>query len=569
MDRSMNRNRLPIIVVLVLSLAAAGFTRQLAALQRSRGVGAAHQTGAAKLGQMNSYALALLLGGLRGPLVMFLWPSAETQKQEKNLADFDTKIEWIRLLQAEFDTVHIFQIWNKAYNISVQMSNLGNKYRTILDALEYAHSVDVERPGNINILTAIGGIYFDKLAGSAEKAYYRERVRDESMARRDMVRVTLPADRREQLVKLSIDAGLPARKLRIYTDDRTGEIWANVSKGIADAIKDGLGPNAKYTDRPRQRIDRNDPTWRRTELDPILDAQGNVLPEYLAAKNPRRPGLDPSAEWNDGSELQYLRQYEPFPYGVSPYALGYSYYKRSQVLQTVGKQKHAQLSDSVIDSRPALALKNWSEEEWERASRAEVEAFGKPVTSSERRALQAPTALIKLDEPIVHRHPLNEAIFEYGRAAKLAQDSIAEYERHLKNDAINVSTYLSHIDEMRGAAAYCSGNHDYLLAMAEPARRQELARSAAEHYRAALRIYRTIVLTYYVTDGIVAQVYPKDVTRATIAQKNLSDEQLGSILASVRALLPPDLNQYESGEEMKEFLTYIDRAQARLNNLGT
>ena len=39
---------------------------------------------------MNSFALALLLGGLRGPLVMFLWTSSETQKTERNLEDFDT-----------------------------------------------------------------------------------------------------------------------------------------------------------------------------------------------------------------------------------------------------------------------------------------------------------------------------------------------------------------------------------------------------------------------------------------------------------------------------------------------
>ena len=62
---------------------------------------------------MNSYALALMLGGLRGPLVMMLWTSSETQKQDKNLEDFDTKVELIRLLQPEFDSVHIFQVWNK------------------------------------------------------------------------------------------------------------------------------------------------------------------------------------------------------------------------------------------------------------------------------------------------------------------------------------------------------------------------------------------------------------------------------------------------------------------------
>src|SRR5262245_46914305 len=109
----MSRSRLSIVVVLLVSLLAQGAARQWASAERHSGRGAATvaaASGAANLSRMNSYALALLLGGLRGPLVMFLWPSAEEQKNQKNLEDFDTKIEWIRLLQAEFDTVHIFQM---------------------------------------------------------------------------------------------------------------------------------------------------------------------------------------------------------------------------------------------------------------------------------------------------------------------------------------------------------------------------------------------------------------------------------------------------------------------------
>src|SRR5262245_3987873 len=131
----MNRSRVPIVIAMVISLLGAHVTRRWAIASRtSTAVGA---TSAAGLSRMNSFALALMLGGLRGPLVMFLWPSAEREKNEKNLEDFDTKIEWIRMLQAEFVSVHIFQMWNKAYNVSVQMANVGNKYVTILDALEY------------------------------------------------------------------------------------------------------------------------------------------------------------------------------------------------------------------------------------------------------------------------------------------------------------------------------------------------------------------------------------------------------------------------------------------------
>src|SRR5207302_9200949 len=87
----------------------------------------------AKISNLNSFSLALLLGGLRGPLVMMLWTSSETQKQEKDLEDFNSKIELIRLLQPEVDSVLIFQMWNLAYNISVQMANKPNKYAAILD----------------------------------------------------------------------------------------------------------------------------------------------------------------------------------------------------------------------------------------------------------------------------------------------------------------------------------------------------------------------------------------------------------------------------------------------------
>ena len=100
--------RITTVIVLVVALMAAGFTRHVAERQRGTAGPTQAQQGQ-NLSNMNSFALALLLGGLRGPLVMILWTSSEAQKSEKNLEDFDTKVEWIRMLQPEFDTVHIFQ----------------------------------------------------------------------------------------------------------------------------------------------------------------------------------------------------------------------------------------------------------------------------------------------------------------------------------------------------------------------------------------------------------------------------------------------------------------------------
>src|SRR5207248_18280 len=98
----------------------------------------------------------------------------------QNLEDIDAKIELIRMLQPDFDQVQVFQMWNKAFNLSVQVSSSPNKYAAVVDALEYGRRVDSERPDNVNILFETARIYFDKLNSSMEKSYYIDRVRQES-----------------------------------------------------------------------------------------------------------------------------------------------------------------------------------------------------------------------------------------------------------------------------------------------------------------------------------------------------------------------------------------------------
>src|SRR5699024_4110900 len=126
-----------------------------------------------------------------------------------------------------------------------------------------------------------------------------------------------------------------------------------------------------------QKLRKGDLGWRRLSLPPMLDSQGNILPEYLKPARPRPKEVKKDAlghpEWNDGSTLQYLKQFEPFPYGLSPMALAYNYYKRAQVMEDYG-QRHIQLSELVVDSRPALALKGWCEADWSRGRRFALEA---------------------------------------------------------------------------------------------------------------------------------------------------------------------------------------------------
>src|SRR5215210_6930139 len=110
----MNRGKKRLLVLLLISGISVSVTRAMVYSQR-QSIQMERVRTTRGLQGLDSFALGLILGGLRGPLVMFLWTSIESQKTEKNLENIDTKIELVRMLQPEFASVHIFQIWNKAY----------------------------------------------------------------------------------------------------------------------------------------------------------------------------------------------------------------------------------------------------------------------------------------------------------------------------------------------------------------------------------------------------------------------------------------------------------------------
>jgi hypothetical protein len=507
-------------LLLVIALVATGFTRQFASARRATGrqlggevvAGGSGGTNAAQLTRMNSFALTLLLGGLRGPLVMILWSSSETQKSERNLQDFDTKVEWIRLLQPEFDTVHIFQMWNKAYNISVQMASLSNKYLTIIDAIEYGRKVDRERPDNINILYMIGSVYGDKMGDASEKLYYGRRVREESL------------------------------------------------------------PHVE-----RQKLAQNDPGFRRLQLDAVLDDKGNVLPRFLRPSGVR-PLVDPDNPQDvyDGSELPFLKRFEPYPYGVGPFGFAYNYRKRAQLLLRFGGQKHAQLSEAVTDSRPANDLKKWGEAQWDLARRLELQALGRNIPA-ERIEMESAGQDIGLqfqgsNDQLAN---LKQAIYSLDFAARLWTEADAEYVAHLQLHKSNLQTYQSHRADMAAWSALLTGDQYYLRAMLEsdPAKRAELMKTARQNYERAEVRFAFNLLHYYVkNEEVIRNTYPPGVTPNNFATTEYFNEPdkfepkealdwLGRTVAAMQ------IANDEMPEEAVEYLTYIRRADARLKNL--
>jgi hypothetical protein len=580
--------RVFVAVLLIASLFATAWTRDLVIADhdaiRSQGRFVAASAGnETSLSSMPSFATALLLGGLRGPLVMILWTSSENQKQQHDLQDFDTKVEWIRLLQPEFDTVHLFQIWNKAYNISVQMASLRNKYVTILDAIDYGQKVEKERPDDLNIISAVAMLYGDKLGTSQEHVYYRARIRRETQT---LIRITFPAARADEFKSLAGKFGWNEKDSPLESDERNQTEVVVIEPMIARQLQPVFtGSGIEFSPETRRESQQNDPSWRRVRLDPLLDENGRILPALLVPRYPRPADLAASAPWYDGSQLQFLKQYEPFPYGISTLALAYNDYKRAQLLQTLWNQHHIQTGDTVVDARPALTLKDWAHDEWERGRRYELRMWGQFVPeSADPTELERPTAGAPFDTPILDRAAYDAALYSYALSARLFKDALVEYRAHIEKYKSFASVYFVHVDDALSGELLLMADHDYLAAAsATGPERSRLLNSAGGEYYAAMQHFAVTVLKYYVDEPVMAAAFPKDpktglqYTRATIEN---SDPQtwLPTLQAveeaNARILVDPATHQYQRmrdtyADDRDTYLTYISRCNIRIRQVQT
>lgn len=510
------RGRQIMVVLLVLSLVANFGIQTLGRAYHDKLIPrrtASHFSG------FDSFTLGLLLGGLRGPLVMILWTNSENQKSEKNLENVNTQIELIRMLQADFMTVHVFQIWNKAYNLSVQMASLPNKYSTILDAIRYGQDVNKEIRDDINIMTSIAEVYLNKFGTSAERRYYIDRVRRETKHQ----------------------ANPPA-----------------------------VNP---------------DPSAAPTVHPVLLDADGKILPEFL---NPEK-GLGGNGQYN-GAELQFLGKYDQtggFPDGVSPLALAYNYYKRAQMIMATTSQRHLQLSDSVIDSRPAIAARTWAEEEWGRGRLKEMIVFGiQPkdeiekldrITLAGLPANIPPKAQVKID-PAQAKQEIELALFAYQRCAEVSADAEAEYRRHITNPlySSNAELYQSHIAIVQALALEAKADHDYLelaaagsgvLPLPAGTTAEALHKKTIDEYQSAINAYNKVMVRYFVDLELANRTYPAITKRELGKAYQRSDIEEADPKVYPALILAIQKQDPNFSSDSEEFLNYVKVAKQRLEQL--
>ena len=132
-----------------------------------------------ELADLPAQAVTLILGGFRGPYVVWLWVQAEQEKQANLHFDLIDRYTKIAALQSEYAEVWSDLGWNLAWNLSVQWHSLDRKYQWIRRAVEFLEEGNRKNPRNAEIMAALGRIYSEKLGRSEEAPYYRPRVRQD------------------------------------------------------------------------------------------------------------------------------------------------------------------------------------------------------------------------------------------------------------------------------------------------------------------------------------------------------------------------------------------------------
>ena len=86
--------------------------------------------------EITGSAARLALTGSRGFVVTGLWLSAIEKQKRNDFHEFEQRVQMVTKLQPNFITPWIFQSWNIAYNVSVEMQGSGDMYYYIVRGIQ-------------------------------------------------------------------------------------------------------------------------------------------------------------------------------------------------------------------------------------------------------------------------------------------------------------------------------------------------------------------------------------------------------------------------------------------------
>ena len=108
----------------------------------------------------------LALTGSRGFAVTLLWYDAIEKQKRNDFHEFEQRVRAVTTLQPHFITPWIFQSWNIAYNVSVEMHSLGDMYFYIARGIELLAEGERRNKRSPDIRYQIGFYYQNKFGVS-------------------------------------------------------------------------------------------------------------------------------------------------------------------------------------------------------------------------------------------------------------------------------------------------------------------------------------------------------------------------------------------------------------------
>jgi hypothetical protein len=134
---------------------------------------------ALELGDLPSEAVIVILGGFRGPYVVWLWIKAEEEKQQKVHFDLLDRYTKIAAFQSDYPQMWAYRIWDIVWNLTVQWQSKERKYEWIRRGIEFGTEGYRRNPRSAVILESMGRIYAEKLGRSQEAPFYRQRIKED------------------------------------------------------------------------------------------------------------------------------------------------------------------------------------------------------------------------------------------------------------------------------------------------------------------------------------------------------------------------------------------------------
>jgi hypothetical protein len=124
-------------------------------------------------------AVTLILGGFRGPYVIWLWTKVEDEKQKKIHFDLLDRYSKIAALQSDYPEVWTYHYWNMLWNITVQWQSPERKYQWIRLGMRFLREGYRRNPHSAQIMLEMGRGYLLKIGHSQESVYYLKRLKED------------------------------------------------------------------------------------------------------------------------------------------------------------------------------------------------------------------------------------------------------------------------------------------------------------------------------------------------------------------------------------------------------